>query len=62
MCNWLQQSKKYLAYENIKKLALAYSKSENKEVYIYRLGENFGFSEVENKEEIERAVEFIQPL
>ena len=61
-CNCLQQSKQHFQYENIKRLAVAYSNNQNKEVYIYRIREGFNFSEVEDKTEVERAVEFILPL
>ena len=61
MC--LNQSKLLQQYEYIKQIAIRYSNNQNKEVYIYKIGEAFAFSETETDEEnINKALEFILPL
>lgn len=62
-CGCIQINKEKSGYENIKKLAEIYSKHENVEVYLYKIGENFAFKEVDCKEaNLSEAIEFIHPL
>jgi hypothetical protein len=62
-CNCIEQSKLQQQYEYIKQIAIRYSNNQNKEVYIFKLGENYNFSETEkDSENIKKAIEFILPL